>query len=484
MQGDLHGERLHFLGIGGTGMAGLTRLAAARGARCSGSDAGRSPRVAALEREGFPVDLEQSPAALPSDCTGLVTSAAIPADHPQRRAAEAAGVRVVTYPELLGALMRDRTGVAVAGTHGKSSTTAMLAHVLVEGGLDPAVLLGANCPQIGGHSRAGRGAVMVAEACEYARSFHALTPAVAVILNVERDHLDCYPGYPAIVSAFAGFAANVERDGWLLLGHDVPDRDAIAAAASCSVETLGTSPGATWRVRALDGGVTELARGDTPCARWRSPLPGAHMAYNAAAAAVIAHRLGVGWNRIVPAIEGFAGLERRSQHVGAFLTASGDPVPVIDDYAHHPTEIAATLRAIAERHHPDRLVCAFQPHQHSRTRQMLDELAESLTNADRVVVTPIYDARDTEADRRSVSADALVDAIHVRGGRAVAAQSLPAARDRLAELLHPGDLAVTMGAGDVDALARDLAVETAGPPNISPDAPGESARRAEAVPHE
>jgi UDP-N-acetylmuramate--alanine ligase len=504
------GKRVHFVGIGGCGMCGLARMVRQAGAICTGSDMARSSITDALTAEGFGVALEQTAAAVPADCELLVISAAIGAEHPEVVEARRRGVRIIKYAQMLGELMIGRTGIAIAGTHGKSSTTSMLSHILIRCGLDPSFIVGANCRQIGGGSRTGRSNILVAEACEFDRSFHNFHPTHAVILNVEEDHMEVYGTLDAVVEAFRVFAAklpgagegvspqgregvsphflkaeNGDRPrpgGLLLINHEMPHRLTITAGLNCQVETIGFAPQADWRVEV---GVAQppsagSSNGLGPAmplvrlyerghcvARWASPLPGEHMAYNAAAAAVLAHRVGAPWDGIAQAIATFQGLDRRMQLIGRRpapvlgiprISGIADPgqVTVVDDYGHHPTEIDTTLRALRRHYAPKRLICVFQPHQHSRTRFLMEQFAASFSEADIVIVPQIYFVRDSEQERHAVTAADLVDRLRQRGRHALHLYPFEAIVEHLAVIARPGDLIVTMGAGDVWKVARDF----------------------------
>ena len=494
----LAGRRVHFVGIAGVGMSGLARLVQRQGASCTGSDMASGEVVDALESDGFSVALEQNAQSVPIDCELLVASAAIAADHPELIEARRRGIPVLKYAAMLGHLMSGRTGVAVAGTHGKSTTTSMLSHALIHTGLDPSFIVGATCQQIGGGSRTGESEILVAEACEYDRSFHNLNPTHALILNVEEDHLDCYGSLEAIVESFAAFARRLPAHGSLLIGHEIPHRRAITADLECAVETLGFAADADWRVvfepplphaaapvepdpAAGDGdhrpsALATLMHREVPVCRWPSPLPGKHMAYNAAAAAVTAHRLGAHWSDIAEALASFRGLDRRMQYLGAKTwpgpvagtgtdaehtslgvgSRKNEPILVIDDYGHHPTEIDATLRALREHYRPKRLICVFQPHQHSRTRFLIESFATSFRAADWVIVPDIYFVRDSEKERQAVTAAALVDRLRQKGVNAMHMHPFEAIVAQLGLIAQPGDLLVTMGAGDVWRVAHDF----------------------------
>lgn len=449
----LQGQHLHFVGIGGCGMSGLARICQQQGAVVTGCDGRESDTMTMLRQAGITVSTDQSAEALQSDVEMLVISAAIDPVHAQVVAARKRNIVVFKYAQLLGLLMLGRTAVAVAGTHGKSSTTSMLSHILIQANLDPTIIVGAICPQIGGGWRVGGSDLIVAEACEFDRSFHNFHPTHAVILNVEADHLDIYKSLEEIVESFARFARktpDASQGGTLLINHEMPHRLPITAGLDCKVETIGFAPQADWRVGVKDD-LARLHHGDEVMMDWRCPLPGEHMAYNAAAAAVTAHRLGASWTDIAAALESFRGLERRMQQMG---TRQG--VKVIDDYGHHPTEIDTTLRALRRHEKPQRLICVFQPHQHSRTRFLLDEFAASFSAADIVIVPDIYFVRDSEVERHAVTAADLVDRLRNRGVTAMHMHPFAAIVEQLQVMTREGDLVVTMGAGDVWKIARNF----------------------------
>ena len=453
-EGKYVGRRVHLIGIGGAGMRALAKMLLERGARVSGSDRAEGGAVDRLRRRGATVHVGQCAENLPEACDLVVHSAAIHDQNPELLAARQRGVEVVKYSRMLGRLMAERVGIAVAGTHGKSTTTAMVAYALAEAGCDPSFIVGATVPQLGGPSGVGAGRHFVAEACEYDRSFLNLCPRIAAVLNVEEDHLDCYADLDAIVEAFRAFAALVPPEGVLIANGD--DRKALDATgeAACERETFGLSEGCTWRGVALGiaAGQHELEvrfGGEAFC-RLTVPLPGLHNAYNALAAAAILHHAGLSPEGISSALPGFRGAHRR-------MTRKGEVggITILDDYAHHPTEIQVTLRAIAEAWRPKRLFCVFQPHQHSRTRFLLKDFARSFGGATEVIVPDIYFVRDSELEKEYISAEDLVAQIRLHGGSATYVRTFGQIVDYLADRLRPGDLAVTMGAGNIWEVADE-----------------------------
>lgn len=497
----MEGVRCHMVGIGGCGMSGLARMLRSRGAVVTGSDVAGSETAGPLVAEGFAVTLGQTEASLPADAEVVVASAAVGADHPEVSSAAGRGLRVMTYAEALGDCMLGRTGVAVAGTHGKSTTSAMLGWALMEGGIDPTVIVGAACGQVspasavGGRAGgfrlgagaiprgplAGRAGVLVAEACEFNRSFHALHPTVAAITGVEADHLDVYGSLEGVIEAFGVFARRlpgVADGGRLLIGHDGAHRREVCAGVSCGVETIGFNPASDHAVSIEDGGagaqLVVVRRGGEVELSFGLKMPGQHMAMNAATAGVLALWLGAERSAVEGALGGFRGVERRMELLGEVeATPTGlrsqrttPPdrevgVRVWDDYGHHPTEVDATLRALREHEFGDgsregRLICVFQPHQHSRTRFLLEEFAASFSQADVVIVPDIYFVRDSEMERTLVSAADLVDRLRERGVSAMHVYPFGAIVEQLLETCRDGDVVVTMGAGPVWKVARGL----------------------------
>lgn len=462
-------------------MSGLAAMLASGGARVSGEDASGGMVVDRLREAGVDVAVGEPDARSPGCPRGVefvIASAAIPAGHRTLREAAARMIPVLTYAEALGLVQCERTGISIAGTHGKSTTTSLLGHLLIEVGLDPGVIVGARCASlcdprdpiaaaVGGSrvgartipsgALAGRPGLLVAEACEYRRSFLEHRPRFALVNNLEADHLDVYRDLAEIIEAFRDFARllpSAAEGGKLLIAHEGAHREEVAAGVVAAVETFGWHPLADWVVGVEPGGRTTLTpkSPDRPRLSWRTPLPGRHSSLNSAAAAILAWWSGADPRLIPAAIESFGGLDRRMQVLGR-RRVSGGEVTVVDDYGHHPTECAATLVALREFHRPRRLVCVFQPHQHSRTRHLLDDFARSFSAADLVLVPEIHFARDSEADRRAVSSADLVARLRAAGTDAM---HLPRAEDVLRHLeanARPGDLVVTMGAGPMDALA-------------------------------
>lgn len=457
-------------------MSGLARMLRARGAIVRGSDLSSSAGTDSLAQEGIPVGFDQASGLLPEACDLVVASAAVKPDHPQILQADRRGVRHLTYAEALGLCMHAHTGIAVAGTHGKSTTTAMLGCALASAGLDPSVIVGASCSQLGpgGGYRigaatipsgplAGQPGILVAEACEFNRSFHNYRPRFATITSVEADHLDIYGSLDAVVEAFHEFAKLIppaEQGGALLIAHQGAHRREVTAGLACDVKTIGFSPEADWFVQyePTTRHTQVRIRGDGLLCEWITPLPGAHNAINAATAAVLAHMAGADPAPVAGMLAQFRGVDRRTQFLGQRTLPSGGVVRVYDDYGHHPTEIDTTLRALRDFEKPQdrggRLICVFQPHQHSRTRHLLEEFATSFSSADVVIVPHIYFVRDSQSEKQKVSSADLVDRLRQRGVCAMHLYPFEAIIEQLEVICRPGDLVVVMGAGPVNQVAE------------------------------
>ena len=449
------GRRIHLIGIGGSGMRALANMLLERQAIVSGSDNASGGAIDRLRHSGADVHVGQCAENIPEQCDLVVRSAAIHDQNPELLAAQARGVEVIKYSQMLGRLMAERIGIAIAGTHGKSTTSAIVAYVLHEAGVDPSFVIGATVAQLGGPSGVGAGRHFVAEACEFDRSFLNLCPQYAAILNIEEDHLDCYADLDAIVEAFKAFAALVPASGAMIANGD--DRKAIEAvrAAQCEVETFGLSEGCTWRgvdVSERHGrySVTVLLSGTEFC-RLDIPLPGMHSVYNCLGATALLHHAGLPGEQIAELLPGFNGAHRRMT-----LKGESNGITVVDDYAHHPTEIAATLRALRDFYRPRRLLCVFQPHQHSRTRFLLKDFAKSFAVADEVVVPDIYFVRDSDLEKDYISSEDLVAQIRLHGGTATYVKTLDMIVEHLRQRLGAGDLVVTMGAGNIWEVADEI----------------------------
>jgi UDP-N-acetylmuramate--alanine ligase len=438
---DLDGiRRVHFVGIGGIGMSALARHLLSNGYAVSGSDREPGQQGHALAEMGATVHAGHASEHLDDAQLVVVTSAA-PADNPEVAAARRRGIPVIKRSELLAAILNPRRGVAVAGTHGKTTTSALIGHLLIEAGLDPTVLIGGISTNVGSNARVGGSDLVVAEADEYDASFLRLRPCIAVVTNVEPDHLDFYGTPERVYEAFSQFAERVE--GTLVVCADDEEAMAIANTSTADVVTYGIDAGA-WRARDVreEGARTIFSVEHAGVVtEYEMSLAGPHNVRNALAAIAVASCLGVRPETVRAALASFAGVARRSEVIGE---AGG--VLVMDDYGHHPSEIRTVLGALRRRYQrPIRLI--FQPHTYSRTHAFLQDFATSFSDADHVYLLDIYAARET--DTLGLAGRDLADAASAHHQRVTYAGTQDRALDLVLRDAGSGDLVLTMGAGDV-----------------------------------
>lgn len=450
------GKKFHLIGIGGIGMSGLARLLICNKAKVSGSDQTYSEITGSLLQSGVSIAIGHGPDNIGEGLDAVVISAAIKEDNPELIAAKARGVKVYKYARMLGMLMDNYEGAAICGTHGKSTTGGWLTFVLHKAGVDPNFVIGAHISQLAASSGVGKSKVFVAEACEYDRSFLNLNPKINCILNIEADHLDYYKDESDIIEAFTQFALKTRPGGTLIVnGHDVNIAKFIGRIPRfIKCKRFGVGAGFDYYAEnlRLDGGCHcfELFCDGHLKGTVRLGVPGRHNVLNALAVAAMSANLGLDWETIIPLLGQFMGMERRLTFKGRF-----DGVTVIDDYAHHPTEIRASLEALKQRYQPKRLFCVFQPHQYSRTRFLLDDFAESFKLADLTVLPEIYFVRDSEESKKTVNSQLLVDRINKNASKAVFIDGFGRIGRYLKENLSDGDLVVTMGAGDIWKVADE-----------------------------
>ncbi len=427
-------------------MSGIAEVLLNLGYQVSGSDQKRSAVTDRLASLGARIFEGHAPAHV-ADAQVVVASTAVDALNPEVAEARARGVPVIPRAEMLAELMRLKYGVAVAGSHGKTTTTSMVALVLDRGGLDPTVVVGGRLGVLGSGARLGKGDFMVAEADESDRSFLKLSPTLAVVTNIDREHLDAYRDLRDIQDAFVGFVNKVPFYGAAVLCLDDPPVQDVLPRVERRVISYGLSPQAEVTARDVQIGPTGSSyvalQGGEALGPVSLKVPGRHNALNSLAAVAVGLDLGIAFERIRAGLESFTGVDRRFQ-----VRGEKGGVVVIDDYGHHPTEVRATLDALRARAGPGRTVVLFQPHRYTRTQALWDEFCHAFHEADVLLVTDVYAAGETP--REGVSAAALARAIAERGHRAVAyAGDLPAATERLVAEVRTGDFVLTLGAGSV-----------------------------------
>jgi UDP-N-acetylmuramate--alanine ligase len=452
---DFAGKRVHLIGIGGTGMSGVAKLLMDLGAKVSGSDQQVFPGIGELVQRGARVSIGHDESFLDRTADLVAHSAAVPECNPEMAAACRRGLPRLKYAELLGAIMAGRDGVAVAGTHGKSTTGAMCAYVFRRAGLDPSFTLGADSNQLGGNGGGGAGTHYIVESCEFNRSFLSLTPLMAAVLNIEPDHLDCYRDLEEIVEAFSLFCAKVRPEGLIVCNGDDESAKRASRSGKARVTTFGFEEGVDWRAMDLHSDLGrfsfEVLHDGVPFLTTGLAIPGRHHVANALAVVALAHEAGVEPQIIAEGLSEYQGVQRRLS-----LRGTGRGVTILDDYAHHPTEIRVTIQAARDRYEPKRTWVIFQPHQYSRTRHFLEDFACSFSGADEVIVPDIYNAREERDEYGRKGSEELVSRIHQHGGRATYLASLDEVTRHLEANVADGDLVLTMGAGDVWRVADGL----------------------------
>ena len=445
---------VHFIGIGGISMSGLAEILLKEGFTVSGSDAKESALTDHLASLGAQIFYGQKASNVVPGIDVVVYTAAIHEDNEEYAACVSRGLPMLSRAELLGQLMLNyRTPVAISGTHGKTTTTSMLSHILLAGEKDPTISVGGILKAIGGNIRVGSSDVFVTEACEYTNSFLHFFPKISVILNIDADHLDFFKDLQDIRSSFRRFAQLLPKDGVLIINKEIEHLEEITDGLACRVITFGLDPSADYSAAGVshddmgDASFDLIRRGED-CGRIRLSVKGDHNICNALSVIAVADLLGVSLEDTQKGLASFTGTDRRFEHKGDW-----NGVTVIDDYAHHPTEIRATLKAAASYPHRE-VWCVFQPHTYTRTKALFDDFADALTLADHIVLADIYAARET--DTLGVSSELLANALKEKGCDAYYLPSFQAIEEFLAGRCQKGDMLITMGAGNVVNIGEDL----------------------------
>lgn len=433
-------KKVHFIGIGGIGISAIARMFQLEGKTVSGSDRGSSKVTEELQADGITVFLEQKAENIAADVELVVYTIAIPADNPEFMRAKELGVPMLTYPQALGLVSAQKYTIAVSGTHGKTTTTAMLVKIFREAGLDPTAVVGSIIPELHSNLVVGKSKYFITEACEYRRSFLNLNPQAVIITNIDNDHLDYYKDLADIQSAFVELVAKIPADGFLICDTSDERLQPVMQKAECQI--------VNYRQAAIPGEIKLL-------------VPGEHNIKDAEAALAMALAVGVQKGTAISALSHFTGTWRRFEFKGLMPNKA----MVYDDYAHHPTEIKATLQGVrewigttlnrsGERLGKGKIIVVFQPHLYSRTKLLLDDFAGSFSDADLVFIPDIYAAR--EIDDGSVSSKDLVDKINDRGLKAEYVPNFSDIEKMISERAQSGDIVITMGAGDIFKVGEAL----------------------------
>lgn len=448
-------NKIHFIGIGGISMSALARLVMAKGIGVSGSDRQISDITRQLEKAGACIIYEQTGKNITEDIDMVVYTAAISKDNEELKTAVEKNIPVMVRADFLGLLMKEyKTSVCVAGTHGKTTTTSMLAHILMEGEKDPTVLVGGILDSIGGNLRIGHSENFVTEACEYTNSFLSFFPTTAIVLNVSEDHLDFFKDIDDIRYSFRKFLELVPDDGLVILNGDIQEPEYFTEGLSCKVITIGKD------AEKNNVSAAAITMDDKACCSYdliingekkghiSLRVTGEHNVYNSLAAIAAALEMGVSVEAAAAGLKSYGGTERRFEYKGEF-----NGVTVVDDYAHHPDEIKATLDTATHYPHKDIWV-VFQPHTYSRTKTFLKEFGETLSKADHVVLAEIYAAR--EKDTLGISSKDVADCVAEHGTDVHYFRTFGEIENFLKNNCTQGDLLITMGAGDIVNIGNDL----------------------------
>ncbi len=445
---------VYFVGIGGISMSGLAEILLSEGFRISGSDMKESPLTEKLSSMGASVYYGQTVSHIDESVDLVVFTAAIHEDNPEYIAMKALGIPSLTRAELLGQLMKNyKYPIAVSGTHGKTTTTSMAAEVLMASDTDPTLSIGGILKSIEGNIRIGKSPYFVTEACEYTNSFLSFFPKIGIILNVEEDHMDFFKDIHEIVDSFHKFAALLPSDGTLIINDEIEHKDTIMKDLDCSILRYGFSPDCDYYATdisydELGHGMYTLIRKNKPCCKVSLGVPGRHNISNSLAIFALSDLLQLQEENTLKALQAFTGTDRRFEYKGQI-----GGVTIIDDYAHHPTEITATLTAAANFPHKT-LWCIFQPHTYTRTKAFLKEFAVSLSAADKIILAPIYAARET--DTLGISSVTLQKEIEKLGKECLHFDTFDEIENFLLQNAINGDLLITMGAGDIVKVGENL----------------------------
>ena len=445
---------IHFIGIGGISMSGLAEILMGEGFTVSGSDAKESPLTKSLEAKGAKIFYGQRASNIMDSTEAVVYTAAIHSDNPEFAKAKEKNLPMLTRAQLLGQIMRNyETPIAISGTHGKTTTTSMVSHILLEGKCDPTISVGGILPAIGGNIRVGESETFVTEACEYTNSFLSFFPKISIILNIDADHLDFFKDLDDIRNSFRRFSELLPSDGTLIINADIPNYQEITKNLPCRVVTYGLEQEADYQAKDITfdkyghASFTVYKNG-RKTGSYYLKVPGMHNVSNALASISLGHLLGLTEEVIIKGLGSFTGTDRRFQYKGEVAG-----VTVIDDYAHHHTEIEATLHAAGNYPH-QKVWCVFQPHTYTRTKALLPEFAKALTLADHVVLADIYAARET--DTLGISSEDLQKRIQELGTPCEYFPTFDEIENFLLENCSRGDLLITMGAGDVVNIGEHL----------------------------
>jgi len=449
-------RKIHLIGIGGIGVSGLAQILLKHGKKITGSDNVYSTLIKKLEKKGIKIFIGQKERNISSDIDLVIHSQAITSENPEYKKALSLKIPIISYPEAVGFLMNKKKGIAIAGTHGKTTTSALIVNILQKNNFSPSFLIGGEI--IGkGNSGVGEGEYLVVEACEYKRSFLNYYPEIAVITNIEEDHLDYYKNLEEIKKAFEKFCKNVRENGFIVCWEEDDFFKVIRKNFLKKAITFGLKEG-MWQAKNI-----EYSKKFTSFECWfnnkfigkvKIKIKGLHNVLNTLASFAVGDIIGIPWENLKKSVEEFKGVHRRCEIIKKI-----NGITIMDDYGHHPTEIKSTLKSIREIYPKNRLIVVFQPHQYSRTRFLLKDFASSFLLADKVIVPDIYFVRDSLLEKRLVNAKILVERIRKNQKEAIYIPTFSEIVTYLKEIIKQGDIVLTIGAGPVNEVGKELIKE-------------------------
>ncbi|MFN4227295.1 MAG: UDP-N-acetylmuramate--L-alanine ligase [Candidatus Ratteibacteria bacterium] len=446
-------KRIHLIGIGGIGVSGLAKILVHFGKEVSGSDNSYSPIIKKLKKLGIKIYIGQKEQNIDPTIELVIHSQAILPDNPEYKRAKELNIPILSYPEAVGEIMNEKRGIVISGTHGKTTTSALVVNLLKTLKLSPSFLIGGEIVN-SGNSGFGKGEFFVVEGCEYKRSFLNYHPEIAIITNIEKDHLDYYKDIDDIKSAFLQFAENIKPGGFLIYcGEDKNLKDIVKKLKINSLSYGFGSYNITASYFKTIGKTTEFECffNQNRLGKVKINLWGRHNVLNSLSVIGVGLCLGFSWQEIKKGLESFKGVHRRCEILGERKN-----IIVLDDYGHHPTEIKATLKCIKEVFPNRRLIVVFQPHQYSRTRFLIKDFASSFSLADKIVVPDIYFVRDSLIEKKLVNSEILVEKIRKKGKEAIYIPSFKDIVEYLCEIKREGDIILTIGAGPIDKVAKEF----------------------------
>lgn len=445
-------KQIHCIGIGGSGLSGLAQILNSYGLKISGSDQTISATTGILAKKGIKIFIGHKAQNLPANTGLVIFSPAVPANNPERQAALKKNIPQISYPQAVGLLTKDFETISICGTHGKTTTTGLIASAFIKDKQDPTVIVGSVLKELkNSNQRVGKGQNFILESCEYRRGFLNYRPAIIVMNNIEADHLDYYKDLKDYIKAFREFAALLPKNGLIIANYDDINVLKITKNHPGKVIYFGENSGAHYQLKKS----TVLKNGKI-IAKLNLKIPGGHNRLNAVAAIATCTELGLNIKNVLAAINSYHGAKRRFQIKGKV----GKTI-IIDDYAHHPTEIKATLKAVREKYgRSKKVLCVFQPHQYSRTRELLKDFAKSFNLADEVIIPNILKVRDSAKDVASISPQKLVQAIAKNQPNTSFGDGFPNTIKIIRKRLKDYDIVITMGAGNVWQIANSLCTIT------------------------